>query len=842
MKRHLVYLVLIMVLMAILLCACEPKKPIEQVIPEDGWITLSTVTPSDVYTKLLGGFTSIAGDFSKSSIRQSPKLSVDTKLKLVVNNNPFWVTLKANYLNTAPADTMLALEVSTEEDKYTSNILEVYLYKEKLSIGIGETKISFAMPADNWTSAFPFDIALDSSDAVQKTAILLAQTVDLEDESIVGKTRLNGTVEEYCFDFKIVLPTTLKKIFDFINNNTDATYKDIVDKYGAIITNIFGVTMDEVRTGDFPDSTVKLSFTTSSRKISAFKLNFDVDISKQKDTMLFPGENLKIDLELMKFVTSKKDNVSIDFVVNNAKQSKYISYVDKAFKVSADMTMYGATQLDYKLNVTAKIFQKDSIDNYLFLEVLNSKNAIVKAVYFYKNRCFYYDWVNNKLECVYKFYLDVSEVAAKIVDNDFKNDKGEPLSQLNVLNMVSYFIGSLRINDDGVRLIVKDDFFTNVWFNFDNLVDYINSLYVEDLAEITELVVARDFLAKNHYSLFIEYSQSLIKVLEDTDTEITNITNKLETVVSLNTLTPVDVGANSATSKVPNIAVGWDATAKGVSLMNFYDVLNESVFSSMAPLKNGEFTFSNDTEFYSADATEGNYTNHAPTEPYIGKGSVSGSNIFYVVNYAKVATKIKFSANVTGENNSKLRIAVFAANTGKLVFTNAEFCTGEIVGLVQRSFTKLVAQPTDWANNFRNYSTSNTDYVAIVEVAPTWETGKYYAAGGGALLASKPSNWETHYTSYSTTGSGVQTNVVGVAPNFASLTNVYRVNPEVPEHLAISANKVSPIVIGTEIAASNGTEGVAQGFIVKAWFDGPTPLVFYGGPPARFALTIELSN
>lgn len=541
MKKKLVYLVLLTILMAILLCACDKTNtPIggKDTDNLDGWVAIKDVTPTDVYTKLIGGFTAISTDFSKSSLKTSPKLSVDSKLKLEVNKNIFWVTLKGNYNHTLPQDVMLALEISTEEDCYNSNILEMYVYKEKLNIGLGETKISFALPTSTWTSVFPFDITLDSSNDVQKVALLLATTLDLEDDSIVGKTRQNGTIEEFNYDFKISLSSSLKKIFDYLKLNSDKTYQDILNKFGTIVSNIFGVTISDITSGKFPKSTIKLNFSTSNRKISTFNLKLDVDIAEKTDTMLFPGQNLNLDIELIKLVTSKKDNVNIDFVINTEKQNKYIYYVDKAFNITANVTRTeNDIEKNYKLNVIAKILQDDNQNNYLFVELINTKKEIVKAIYFYQNFGYYYDIVDTKLECLYKFPIDLSAMATKLLNNDFLDEQGKNKSDADVLSLLSYFMGALRITDDGVKLIVTESFFTNVWYNFDDMIAYVNELYEEDLSEIPALTDAYNYVVKCTSSLYVEYSKSLIMVYEDDDLRISYITNKLNNAEPLHTLT-----------------------------------------------------------------------------------------------------------------------------------------------------------------------------------------------------------------------------------------------------------------------------------------------------------------
>jgi len=319
---------------------------------------------------------------------------------------------------------------------------------------------------------------------------------------------------------------------------------------------------------------------------------------------------------------------------------------------------------------------------------------------------------------------------------------------------------------------------------------------------------------------------------------------------SSNVVSTVETTVNSAESTGANISIGWSqSTPVGTSTMTFYDASEDPGFQPMVPLKEGEtFAFTKNTPFRTAVISYGNLSNHQPATPYIGRQSEGGSDVFYVINYARVATYVTFSANVTGENAARLRLAVFKEDTGELVFTNAGYYTGSIVPKEDMDFEEVTEEPDDWADNFGDkdiYSSSPTEQVAIPAVAPEFQKNTYYPRGGGSgpddALQNEPGDWEDYYMEYSSTY-GHQTNVLGVAPEFDDVKPVYRIIPEVPEHMVTSTSVVDPTAPKVEIAASNGVTGVAQGFIVKAWFDGPTQVDAYGGMPAKFALRVQASN
>lgn len=310
---------------------------------------------------------------------------------------------------------------------------------------------------------------------------------------------------------------------------------------------------------------------------------------------------------------------------------------------------------------------------------------------------------------------------------------------------------------------------------------------------------------------------------------------------SSNTVNTAVTNVNSAESTGANIAIGWVQNAPvGSSQLTF--VAQETDFLPMVPLlKDGAtvITFDDDTLFYTANISGINLTNQNEADPYIGAQTVGGNTIFYVINYSKLATSINFSANVTGENGARLRVAVFNADTGALVFVNKTYFSGEMVDTVPESYVMQVAQPTDWADNYAKYSTSTGSFTAVQAVAPAWQNNTYYKAGEVVNVAEgQPGDWAAGYATYTT--ADLITPVAGVAPAWAA-DSYYTYTAAITEHLVTSASANATTDLDVAIAASaDGVTGVAKGFIVKAWFDGPTQVDAYGGTDANFTLTAQV--
>lgn len=313
---------------------------------------------------------------------------------------------------------------------------------------------------------------------------------------------------------------------------------------------------------------------------------------------------------------------------------------------------------------------------------------------------------------------------------------------------------------------------------------------------------------------------------------------------SSNTVNTAITNVNSAESTGANISIGWaDTTPVGVSQLTFAS--QDTDFYPMVPTNNegASFVFNNTTPFYTANISYGTLSNHSSATPYVGTkpNPSGGATTFFVVNYARKATNITFSANVTGENATRLRVAVFNADTGALVYTNKDIYYGTIMNAVDAVFTLVEEAPAGWADNYASYSTSTGTFTAVAPVAPTWQANTYWTSGG-VLTTEIPVDWEGQYMTYSTSPS-LMVPVVGVAPAFSSLSTVYSYVAALPVRMVAPGTQVfSAVNVATQIALSDGVTGVPQGFIVKAWFDGPTQVDAYGGTDANFTLTASAAN
>lgn len=522
MRKKLIFLTVILVLLAaVVLVSCDGDKGNDTDPPSDntsdeGWKTISNPVMSDVYNRFLGGFTSVATEFSRTKLNRSPKLSAEGKLKLLVNDNPFWASVKMNYDNNSKSDLMLAFELSTEEDSYEDNVLGFFIYKEQAYLAIGETKFSMNLTSDKWATFFPFDMPVDIQ--TSKLALVLSSIL-VNKSDPVGKTRMNGINEEFNYVINIDLPKSLKNLFAYITGTDfDIDIGDIT-AYETIITNLFGVTFDDIMEGNFPNSSLKLDFTTSNMRISNLSAALDVEKINSQNGSSMLGDKFDLALDLNKFEISKQSNVAIPFVNSDYtdERENYVYYVDNAFRlnINSDKDVDGTT-VPYEMVVTAKVLQEKSIDNYLFVEYKNkSTSETDRAFYIYQDIAYVYERKEEGLICTLSMPLDISDVTTKVISNDFGTDKS-----FNWLDAISYIIGALQVNSDNIKLSYDPEFYTSVWFNMTDMIDYIDGHYAENLRELEETASLINFI-KMPSVLSFRYDVAFLMMVEDQDAELT---------------------------------------------------------------------------------------------------------------------------------------------------------------------------------------------------------------------------------------------------------------------------------------------------------------------------------
>lgn len=547
MRKKLIFLVLLLVLIiAVILCGCDFNKNKVPNGPDDdddlSWRAIESPTPTDVYNRLLSGFMNVATDFSIKSLSSSPKLGADAKLKITVGELVLWASFKGNYNNTDKANAMFSFEISTVEDSYNDVVLAVYLFKEYMYATIGETKFKFDMSLKKWNNIFPFDMSLDNSKAINNIASFMYMVLAVKDNKIDGQTRLNGLVEEYKFAFSLDLAETLKKVQTYLANNTNQNDTEFIGKINKIFANVLGLSIDNIKQGKVPDSEVDINFATQNTKISSFNCDIHIDQSGEYANTLFAGEDIDIKLQLIKMETSKT-NVSIDFVNSKEKQNQFIEYHagDYAFKIGVEIdkiiNLESKESKKYNLVLSAKIFQDESLNNFMLLEYYDkATDKLEKAFYVYENQLYIFDTIENILVCTNKMQLDLSDVASKVFSNRLTEN---PPSSFSLFNTISYIIGALKIETNEVLFNISNKLFSEVWYNYDQLLIYLDSLMVESIFEEENMRNFESFISDYDSIADFYFHKEFLSMIDNTDINLINAIERMSNCTPLVIFTPI---------------------------------------------------------------------------------------------------------------------------------------------------------------------------------------------------------------------------------------------------------------------------------------------------------------
>ena len=154
-KMFLLFAVVVTLMLALVGCGeSETPKPNtdDDDIKKGGWTVIESPSMTEVYKTFLGGFTSIAGEFSKSKLKTSPKVSADASFNLSANKNSFWASMRLNYNHNSPETTMLSFELFPNEKSSADDLtFGAHIYKEQLFLQFGEsTKFSLDLKASQW--------------------------------------------------------------------------------------------------------------------------------------------------------------------------------------------------------------------------------------------------------------------------------------------------------------------------------------------------------------------------------------------------------------------------------------------------------------------------------------------------------------------------------------------------------------------------------------------------------------------------------------------------------------------------------------------------------------------
>lgn len=504
-------------------------------VPKDGWEKIESVDRKDMYTKFLLGFTNVAYELSKDKVSQKKQVTVDGSGLFRLNDNDFYLTVKGKYDGSDAEQirekTIFAVDVANKEKiNAESRLFSLHLYKDDLYLAIGNNKVQFDIVDGSWTNYYPHSMNKPTSQSLSNLAGMFSSLVKLKAEPI-GLTRRNSNKLEYKYSIDVDLKESLVNVFN--KGLSQLKVSDLnAEKIKNFAASVFGITVEQLNKGEIPDSELTLEYIVSGEKIQSVVGEAEIDMS-HSDSELIDGDKLKIYAEIndLKITNDYAQGVKIDFVNDSEELASYKKYSDAVYSLKVPIKVKGdddngePVYNNYDFNVLTRIFQDNSKDNFIFLEYYNKTDNIVdRGLYVYDDVAYVVKNIDGREECIYQMNVDLSDLATRLVSNELNGTE-----KMDVYKLISYAFRSLAISESEIKFKVDSAFFTDVWYNFDDMLAYIEGLdESSQLLEIPEVKDFIDYVRTNCVYFTFKYDDSdLLKVIGGNDKEISKVVEKL---------------------------------------------------------------------------------------------------------------------------------------------------------------------------------------------------------------------------------------------------------------------------------------------------------------------------
>lgn len=546
MKKRFVFVLaaILTVTLAILLCACSNNTPNNPTPPSsgggdnqntDGWEKISQIENKDMYTKFLLGFTNIAYEISEDKVKSKGAVTADAQAVFTINDSAFFISVKGKYDCTDDAKirekAILEINLSAQEDvTEDSRLVTAVIYKDELYLAIGKNKVRFDISSSNWTDYYPYKMEQLNSQQLSNTAGLMASYVKLN-KNPVGYTRRNSNKEEYKYSVDVNLKQTLSELCNGLSSITKD--EKLVAGIKNFVSSVLGITVEQLEEGDTPDSNLKMDFVISGNQLQSLQANAQVDLS-HSDSKLIEEDELEIGLDIsdVKITNKYGEGVTIDFVNQADERESYTRYGEAIYFLSVPIKVYNdkevAVSNNYDFNVKTRIFQDNRHENFIFLEYYNKTDEVVdRALYIYNDVAYIFlrkDGEDDS-ECIYKFNLDLTDLANRVVANDLGGEQ-----TLDVYEMIAYFLRNLAISNTEIGFMINSGFFTSVWYNFDDMLAYVDGLdegsSIADLPDVQGFI---DYIRTNEVIFTLRYdNDNMLRIIGESDKQITSVKEKLQ--------------------------------------------------------------------------------------------------------------------------------------------------------------------------------------------------------------------------------------------------------------------------------------------------------------------------
>lgn len=536
-RRTMLLVALLLVIVAALLCSCGDNKSKvdpgdnkkQEEVDSEGWMKIEKVDNKELINKFLIGFTSVAYDLSYDSVLNK-EYSATGKVNLEINDSDFFLTIKGKYDDKKKREkAILSVELSSEEKVSDKNrILSFFIFQDKLYLAIENSKVCFNISNFAWDEYYPYRMENYKTKSSSLTTIsgFLSNSIKFKTTPI-GYSRTNSSKQEYKYSVDIDFNKTMQSISNSLSELAGSDSKTIVQVQN-FFANILGLSLQDVQSGNFPAGVVKLDFFISGDNIQTLDLNLEVNLS-EKGKKLYGDDKLKIGAKI-KEVRIEKSYSAIPIDLVNEGTSDYVQYNKAIYSVNLPIDVYEAKNDNdsekYNLHVITRVFQDDNTKNFVFFEYAREDKGIIdRALYVYDNVLYVVLYEDGKYVCKYQMPIDLSDVATRVAMNDLKGE-----SEVDPYAIVVYVLRSLAMNDDGIGFAIDRDFFSKIWYNFDDLIDYMNEISPQgDFKSNEDVNEFINFMRDNQVIVNLPFkSDTAVNVILEDDELVENIIERIQ--------------------------------------------------------------------------------------------------------------------------------------------------------------------------------------------------------------------------------------------------------------------------------------------------------------------------
>ena len=125
-------------------------------------------------------------------------------------------------------------------------------------------------------------------------------------------------------------------------------------------------------------------------------------------------------------------------------------------------------------------------------------------------------------EIIHRQVLDLTDLANRVVSNDLGGT-----ARMDIFTVISYVLKYMTITEEELRLEINETIFTDVWYNFSDVISFIDSEGDGALSKNEDAMAFVEFLRTNVAIFTLVYGEPFLSVVEEDNKIITDVTSIL---------------------------------------------------------------------------------------------------------------------------------------------------------------------------------------------------------------------------------------------------------------------------------------------------------------------------